>query len=198
MVELLPCPINAAWNSLERKRRLLWFNEPRNKLIASIVRALAQGDTSALRQAGMRLRREQRRRLSNACDITVLVESVRHAAALLRLLPGFVVLDAIADERGARRDHQELPRARSIGTIITLTRAWMDGIDTDVLVRATGGRGPLRLDGSPAQGVEVAVSTQLLIDFSDPSDASTRSDSALRLRQYRQQGLRLMTPKTKR
>jgi hypothetical protein len=198
LLELPPCPVDPKWDALARKRRLWWHHQQRNRIVGKLAVALARGDVKALRASGVRLSPEERRGVSKGWRVAVLVESLRHAAVLLELLPGWGLLDAVPDDcsgEGGKSGRTHTTTKMPAGTIITLTRAWKDEIDVDVLLRATGGRGRLLLDGSEPQGVEVAATAaRLVVDFVDSADAGAARDTACRVQDYRDQDLTVTEP----
>jgi hypothetical protein len=75
-VALPACPVDPAWDVLERKRRLLWHHQGRNSLVTGLAQALAKVDTDTLRKSGIKLTPEERRRGRKGWRVAVLVESV--------------------------------------------------------------------------------------------------------------------------
>src|SRR5262245_20328523 len=55
MTPLPPCPTSPRLGALERKRRLWWGDERRNRAVAAVARAVAAGDSEALLGLGLRL-----------------------------------------------------------------------------------------------------------------------------------------------
>ena len=191
MIELPSCPVDARWAALERKRRLLWHNATRNEFVARLAAALVEGDGPGLRSCGVRLSAQKRRQAREGWEVAILVESIRHGAALLKLLPSWELLDARAsdDDGQSNGSRESNDGKRPAGKIVTLLRAWKDGIDTNVLIRATGGSGRLVFDSETAQGVEIRAQVDLTIDFVDNADEQTVKDTESRIDSYRVQGL---------
>jgi hypothetical protein len=181
------CPVSPHWAGLERKRRVLWHNEPRNRALAAAARAVQEGEVKALRPLGVRLRRADLPRGRVGRQVVVLVESTEHGHALLGLLPGWEMCDAVPVEcvpGWEPDDHGMDPEPA--GRVVTLVFAALHGIEAGVLLRATGGRGKLWLDGFPPEkGVTAGV--PLVIDVNDDCDAQARMDTEVRVRDYREQ-----------
>jgi hypothetical protein len=97
LLGLLRRQVRRCCRGLARKRRLWWRKRRRNRLIAARARALAAGDIKALRQAGVKLRRRERRAARDGWAVAVLVESTEHGAALLELLPLWQLHHAVRD-----------------------------------------------------------------------------------------------------
>jgi hypothetical protein len=167
VVELEPVQTLNVRDALERKRRALWGNQVRNKVIARTATQLAN----------------ESKRLA-AKRVAVLVESPEHGRALARLLNGWPLLDRRPERRDGPRDDGELP-ARSI---VTYARARQLGIlDVDVLVRADGGGWPLPSIGFPRLTDAIRADVTL-VDFDDNGDARLTSDTQNRLSDYRGRG----------
>jgi hypothetical protein len=118
------------------------------------------------------------------------VESTEHGRELLRRLPDWKLIDAVPRSGpGHRQQGPNDPLAGLGQTIITLTAATkMPSLDTQVLIRATGGEWPLDLQGFPPVQVNQARTGIILIDCADDGDDSTRHDSRCRLREYVERG----------
>jgi hypothetical protein len=167
VVKLEPVPSLGVHDALERKRRAIWGNQVRNKVIARTATQLAN----------------ESKRLA-AKRVAVLVESPEHGRALARLLNGWPLLDRRPERRDGPRDDGELP-ARSI---VTYVRARQLGIlDVDVLVRADGGGWPLPSIGFPLLADAISADVTL-VDFDDNGDARLTSDTQSRLADYRGRG----------
>jgi hypothetical protein len=198
MLALPPCPADPEWGTLERRRRFWWHHAGRHRLVAKLARALAHADEEELRSSGLALTPEESRRAAKGWRAVVLVESRRHGAALLKLLPDWAFFDAAgaggADagkkDSGGRRDGSYASRAA--GWIVTLTRAWRGNIKAGALVRVTGGCGRLLLHGDQPQGVEVAAHVRLVVDFFDQSDGTATCESYQRIEAYRKQRLEVV------
>src|SRR4051794_31311793 len=70
-----PCEAAPRCAGLERKRRALWRNEKRNRLIATLARACQGGDVKALAELGICVRRSELPRGLKVRRVAVLVES---------------------------------------------------------------------------------------------------------------------------
>ena len=153
---------------LERKRALVWNNPSRNALIASMARALADGDERELDGTGFpdSVARSFVRECTRGRRVAVLVESTEHARALRPRLPDWAVMDAVQDPKtevvGLTGRGEDL----TMRLRVTLTRAAREPILADIVIRASGRSSPheprtlfdeLRTD-TPA----------LLVDLDDP------------------------------
>jgi hypothetical protein len=187
MIETPACPIDSRWAGLERKRRLLWHNSNRNQLIATVAQAFVRRDRKTLQECGL-----PRHEFHYGRTVVVLVESTEHGHQLLELMPGWAMLDASPKEDGLEFDSNYYAESKPPqGWVMTLVYADRSGIAADVLVRATGGRGKLRLNGFPNER-NSATSSALLIDFDDQGDFEARTDTALRVEDYRQNAFQMV------
>lgn len=119
----------------------------------------------------------------------ILVESKEHGHALLGMLPGWEMLDAVPvnySEGYAPDDDDEDAKSRA-GWIVTQVYAALHGMEAGVRVRATGGWGKLRLRDFPPEG-DITAGVPLVIDVADDFDEQARKDTELRVRDYREQG----------
>ena len=165
---------------LARKRAAIWHNDQRNEFIAAVVRAL----TGKAVHTSVRLLDHLDRdtvtilKAYRPATVSILVEGSEHGQALLELLPGWNLRLKTADASSA------IPCSHR--TIYSETRGADEDLDTDVLIRANGGRGPLNVNAFPRRG---GKSPQpLLIDLADDFDDAARTDTKLRLEQYRKRG----------
>jgi hypothetical protein len=176
---------------LERKRRTLWSNLGRNKVIATVAQALTHGGFKELRRFGVP--RWMRNRIRQFPDrmIAVLVESTEHAQELAALLPGWMVRSAVPGKGVAAHEKKMTGRgAARTGAILTQAYAGLHGLEADILIRATGGCGKLPLDDLvPEEG---ARPVSLLVDFEDAWDEQAKQDTMLRRRYYYDQGWRMI------
>lgn len=192
MVDVPSCPMNPAWDPVERKRRLWWHNDKRHLFVAGLAQALVTGDKDELRNHGIQLTHTERRHCRQGWRVAVLVESSRHGAAQLNLLPAWKLFVLGTDDtrrESAMRSSVTGKLVKTKGSIITLTRAWRKGISADVMIRATGGQGQLLLSGDKSTGLAMTVGVGLVIDFKDDSDDRTRQDTDARVRDYLRQGV---------
>jgi hypothetical protein len=175
--------------ALERKRRTFWLNDGRNDLIARVAAAFSTGERKQLWEAGLLLTDSGGITLTSRPAVTVLVESAEHARALLRLLPGWELLDAVPTPPGARPAFPREPfKLRPLDrTVVTsLAAARLTTLDADVLVRA-GPECPLELPGFPPRSMgprRVVV----LVDVADDCDGLARAAVGRRLRDYAARG----------
>jgi hypothetical protein len=168
--KLKPVPPLGIRDALEQKRRAIWSNQDRNKVIARAAIMVADGQASPSIRPG--------------ANVAVLVESPEHGRALAGFLEGWPLRERRPERWGKTRDDSEIP-ARSI---VTYARARQLGIlDVDVLVRADGGGWPLPSIGFPrlADGIGADV---ILVDLDDNGDARQASDTRNRLADYRGRG----------
>jgi hypothetical protein len=175
--------------ALERKRRAVWDNDPRNDLIAGVARALKAGDRAALWGYGL-FPDGDAAASAGGRAVTILTESPRHGRELLRRLPGWR-LWALAPPPGpvAEAIDDDPLRAWVLDNVI-LTWARADRIEafgTEVVVRADGQPWPLDFKGFPGRwpmpGPEV-----LLIDVADDFDGVAREATRARQRDYAARG----------
>jgi hypothetical protein len=190
-----PCSVCKHWAGLERKRRVLWHNQPRNRAVATAAKAVRERDLK--RALGVRLRKEDLPQGRVGRKVMILVESTEHAHAVLGMLPGWQMLDAVPVDypEGYAPDDDEDAEPPA-GWVVTLVYATLHGIEAGVLVRATGGSGKLRLRGfPPEEGVKAGL--PLLIDVNDEFDAQARMDTEVRVRDYKEQGWQVIEPALK-
>jgi hypothetical protein len=174
--------------ALERKRAAYWGNAGRNDLIATVARAFSACDEQALWGCGLLLADDGGTPPTSRPAVTVLVESTEHARELLRLLPGWEVLDAVPTPPGARPAFPKDPfRLRPLDKVIVtvLAAARLVTLDTDVLVRA-GPECPLELAGFPPRSA--GPRRVLLVDVADDGDGLARAAVGRRLRDYAARG----------
>jgi len=186
--------------ALERKRLSIWHNGPRNDYIAAVARALATGNVEEQWQLGIFDQgNEQTNEQTGGKlpQVTILTESTEHARELLRRLPSWELWSMSPEEW----DHR-WRRARAKGwsalvpysfdkKIITLAMASkLEGLDTDVLVRADGSPWPWNVPGFPPR-LPNPGRTVRLIDLADDGDADAVDAGRRRLRDYQSQGWRI-------
>lgn len=182
---------------LKWKRRAVWDNAGRNKLIAGVAAGLAKNARRTLRGLGVevdgvKLPGRSRQR------VVVLAETAEQARRLARLLPGWEVLAAVpveSEETGWNKEPD--PDDDPPGKIATLVYTARNGIACDILVRATAGTGRLVWDVIRGGGNKVGTTPALVIDIADQVDDREDKDAATRRREYREQGLKEARAATK-
>jgi superfamily II DNA or RNA helicase len=143
-VEVRWVPVRLNYNPVEKikdiyiKHSGIWFNAARNKLIAAVARAHEQEQT------------------------LIMVETLKHAQALQKLLPHYTIM------HGEKKLRQDLERAFKNGTLrhVISTMCWKQGVDfpqLQILIRADGqssniasvqiGGRVTRLSGDKAVGI---------------------------------------------
>lgn len=178
---------------LRWKRRAVWDNRERNRLVADVADGLAVAARKTLRKLGVkvgavRLPDRVRQR------VVVLAETAEHAWELEKLLPKWEVLEAVPveDEHagwGMPPDSEADPPPGTIATLVYVARY---GIICDVLVRATAGTGRLNWDAILGRGGRPGTTPALVVDFEDQSGTRERTDAEIRRREYREQGLEVL------
>lgn len=176
-------PTRASGRGLHRKRRAVWENRPRNRLVARVARALLEGDVDTLHESGVDVHCDE----LNARDrrVAVLVESTAHARELRSLLRGWQVLSVAPAELREPLARDAADVATGQGVIVTLLHAALRGLDADLVVRATGGRGEWLADGFPPRQRDTGRPAPLVIDLLDAVDKWARTDTRLRIADYR-------------
>lgn len=167
-----------------QRRRQIWENRPRNRLVARLALALRDGDVDGLRACGLAVSAEDLG--ADPRRVTVLVEGTAHARELRSLLGGWPVRDLVPRER---RDLHSLLAAtastESGNSVVTLLHATLVGMEADIVVRATGGSGEWLAQGSPA---EPPGRVPLIIDIADTCDDQPHTDTHHRISDYRRRG----------
>jgi hypothetical protein len=101
-VVMLPAPdcgiSPALWRELDRKYSWYWSNTTRNRAVAEVALGLRRGDLSQMRRVGLNPGVEKTRQ-----SIAILVESMIHARAMSRELPGWPTLTL--NSGGERNDN---------------------------------------------------------------------------------------------
>ena len=180
-------PASTAAAPLKRKREALWGNAERNEFVAGIANRVARKPRHLLRDLGVTseaVRWPERVRQR----VVILVEGVEHARRMQRLLPGWEVRHAVPVERepdDVEDDPNEPPPPGVVATLVYAARA---GLRCDVLVRATGAAGELDWDCVRGVGRSV-MAPALVIDVQDRFDDRSRTETDVRRREYRRQGL---------
>lgn len=182
MLQAPKCAIALANNvtALERKRTLYWGNVARNAFIATVARAVADNDWSALEEFGIAERDVERTRTDGDRRVALLVESTEHAHALSTLLPGWSIRAA-----GQRKMSGTAFTGTSVVTpkIMTVAYAAKRRIRADVLIRATGTDSPLNLRGYPTLWTH-QTRAALLLDFDDRQTRVAAQDTERRAEDY--------------
>jgi hypothetical protein len=183
---------------VERKRRMVWANMGRNKLIAELAVGMARNARRTLRGLGVddadvNLIDRVRQR------VVVLAETVEQARRLMIFLPGWEVLDAVPVEGeyagwGKEPDQDADPPP---GRIATLVYAARYGLGCEILVRATAGSGKLGWDSFRGGCNKKGTTPDLVIDIADHVGDREDTDAEVRRREYREQGLKEVKVTTK-
>jgi hypothetical protein len=188
------CPPAGGRSPVQRKRRGVWENWPRNARIADVAMGMVTRPKATLRRFGV-----------SAADVlpgvrrplvAVLAETAGHADRLEAVLPDWLMLTAPPVTTYPDGYEPEVPSADAEpppGRVLTLMYAARYGVGCDVLVRATGGTGPL--DWACVRGRENRRGTTpaLVIDIGDQDGRQQHPDAAGRRREYREQGLRILS-----
>jgi hypothetical protein len=185
------CRLATTQSALERKRAC-WHNAVRNQAIVELARALVSRDVQTLSRFGLGGRAILPANDDRARKLTILVESTEHGRELRARLPGWRMLDALPKEatEPTSKDEAEAP-CPGTRVIITTARAAIDGIDADVLIRATGGPWPLHMNGFPPVLEHGQVQEVLLIDFEDTFDKTAKADTRQRMMHYQMEGMQV-------
>jgi hypothetical protein len=187
MVESPALPTKVGGRGLGRKRRAVWGNRPRNRLVARVAQALCEGDVDTLRECGLELGEDELG--GEGRRVAVLVESTAHARELRSLLRGWPVYSVVPLEMRGHADEESLDSTSKVkGSVVTLLYAAVVGTDADVIVRATGGRGEWPAEDVRAERGGGRPRALLVIDFVDDLDDQARNDTRLRVRDYAHQG----------
>ncbi len=167
-------------DALQRKREAIWHSEKRNQLIGEFAQALADSHHDALMQMGLVDITDYHFARLQSPSVAILVESVEHARALARLLPGWSVVSACPTASGIGEP------AQSPHCIVTLQAArHYQILYVDAIIIATGVAAsalPTLVPGSPFQ-LEV-----LVIDLADDYDHTAREHACDRADDYTRRG----------
>ena len=184
--------------AVERKRRAVWANAGRNKLIAGVAAGLARNARRTLRGLGVdvadvNLPDRVRQR------VVVLAETAEQARRLKIFLPGWEVLDAVPVESEYAGwdkvpDPDADPPPGKIATLVYAARYWLG---CDILVRATAGTGKLCWDSFRGGSNKPGTTPALLVDIADRVGDREDTDTEIRRREYREQGLEELRAVTK-
>lgn len=183
LVPSASAPVKSGGRGLERKRRTIWKNRPRNRRVAQVAQALLAKDFETLRECGLyldlaELEGMRRRR------VAVLVESTAHARELRSLLRGWPIHHMVPLEL-RKPEAAESNQTAAEGFIVTLLYGGLEGVDADVIVRATGGQGEWVVEESLEEKLGDKTTSTLIIDFDDAFDQQARNDTRLRMHDYR-------------
>ncbi len=172
---------------LQRKRKAYWRNKPRNKFIASLVQAFVDRDRKELRRLGILAYLANPKTSFRGRGLTIVVESTEHGRELLSLIPSAIMVDAVPRETDEETDPAA---AMSSGpVIVAAVVAATAGINTDVVIRASGGASAITIKNfPPAVDKSQPERTVLLLDFNDTFDASAVNDTTQRVRDYEARG----------
>jgi hypothetical protein len=176
-IDVTTTATSSKWDARNRKQRLRWRNRARNTIIASVARALVEDDKNTLSNLGIVLPNTDVK-----SRIVILVEGTEHANQLHRCLPDWAVCSSVPTVSAKRNENKQ---AQPAGKIITLVYAMHNRADADILIRATGGSGGLRLGSSRWKP------PSLIIDFNDAEDMKSRLETNARVDQYRAENRRI-------
>ena len=179
------------------KREGLWRHGLRNRRIAALARALADGDRRRLdaKYPAVAARLEGRPR---PLKVAVLVENIEHALAVAGRLPGWPIVAGAhiatvglpgrpAGLLAQRRWAGAGTPARAIVTLAGLEGSALEKLD--VLVRADGGRHvPPALDGIAIRASAHVRRPLLLVDLDDRHHPRLREWARRRRAAYRERG----------
>jgi hypothetical protein len=158
------------------KRQALWWHGLRNRRLAALARALADGDYQRLdaELSGVAARLA---RPGGSLKIALLVENVEHAVAIAERLPGWPIVAGfhvttvglsarLAALLAQRRWSGAGTPARAIVTMAGLERSGLEKLD--VLVRADGGQHvPPALDGIVIRASAQIRRALVVVDIDD-------------------------------
>jgi hypothetical protein len=185
MVKSPPLAEKVKGRGLQRKRRMYWENRARNRFAAKIALAFAEKDLAALQECGLHLGEEELP--SKEVRVAVLVEFTAHARELRSLLRGWPVLSMVPLELRGREEDKPSIGVSATGRITTLRYGVREGIDADVIVRASGGSGTEVL-GELVRLEDQEKHVPILVDFLDEQDEQARNESRRRIGDYRRMG----------
>ena len=178
-------PAPAHLSPLDSKRQSLWWNASRNKFIAHIAQAIVADDNDKLAECGLFVSSNRFDRDPDWRTITILVESVEHATALLAILPGWKHYRAFA---GPSKPDPWNPTLHRILTRLAVSE--LLDLDTDVLILADGNSsGPPPACFPPT--VQIRPRSVLLVDIADDADDAMVKAGLTRHREYRRHGWRI-------
>jgi hypothetical protein len=139
-----PCKVDRRSRGLQRKRRTVWRNKERNRLIVEVALALGAHKVRELHRIGVRLRRKD---LPCTAKIVIMVEGTEHGRLLLPHLAGWRMMDMVRDGEDPASEVDAGDRRRAAGWVVTLCYAYAHGLHADVVLRATGGSDRVHQNG---------------------------------------------------
>ncbi|MEX2216527.1 MAG: hypothetical protein WD768_20610 [Phycisphaeraceae bacterium] len=174
-------PSVIAGNACEKKRDGIWLNDNRNDIVASVAIAAASGDIATLRRSGLLL--DQDKYTLNDAGVTVLVENVEHGRQLLQRLPDWMLRSRHEDLVSSEPGEENPGRTVYFHQITTLGYVAGQGVNTDVLIDATGGTahdghrpfGPYDRLGATAAGNRISTSRAVILIGGIPVTSSSRN-----------------------
>jgi len=185
----------------QKKRKLLWRNETRNKAIASLVK---------------RLEKERPNR-----QILIMAATLEHCLELRKWLPDYKLSYANINNKQIKRftraglwdPEKDTPLDRTARTALRndfetrklrkaiSTRTWGQGVDfveLDTLVRVDGGRSKIDATQIPGRVSRLCSSKEYgaVYDFWDSFDETALNASIARMKQYRKHGWKIILPES--
>jgi hypothetical protein len=173
-------------NIVEWKRKHIWTNDARNRLIARAARALTSNNSVALEMLGLREAANDLlgRNPTEPLSVAIIVANAEQGRELVRLLPGWSLKAAgytpppgklILDDR----------------EILTLARAAEELICTSVVIYAAGG--PDWWMEHARIGATWGPEGTLIVDITDRYDRQSAAETTSRAAQYRHRGYHEVT-----
>lgn len=181
-VFVLPAPaitVPTTDSPLAHKRAAYWHNAVRNRLVADVARAVLANDMTALTALGFPISNGILPHTTSLPRVLVLVESPEHGRELMTLLPGWPLLTTATADTVAS--------GLAPGIIATVPYVASHAVPPDVVVRATGGYGPLTVTGFPWPAT-FDQATPAVIDFDDGTYHLGRRHTNQRVTEYRHAG----------
>jgi hypothetical protein len=180
-----PCKVDRRSRGLQRKRRTVWRNKERNRLIADVALALGARNVRELHRLGVRLTHKD---LPRGGKLVIMVEGTEHGRQLLPLLPGWRLLHMVPGEEDSASEADAGDRQRAV---VTLSYAAHHGLQAYIILRATGGSDRVCQDGSRRRW---EPRTPLLLDLWDRWDSAARLDTSCRIGDYDELGWQFNIP----
>jgi hypothetical protein len=165
---------------LDRKKECFWHNPDRNKCVVDLARAIQSKNRRWLAKLPCWQTLVSTSPLAErkTYSVAILVESPEHARELQKALPDW---DVLISENGTTAGW---PNDQPLHQVIFTERAAqsLPLVDTDVLIRATGGRTPfpVREAGHDGEAPEAMV----ILDITDEGIDHVRSDTCQRRADY--------------
>ena len=187
--------------ALDRKRKAIWHNTPRNRMVAEIAAALAADKQEALWKHGIGLENDQiDLGAGTLARVAVPVEGPEHGRNLQKLLPGWPLLTAIPPAQGGGNEANNsstlmLPD-QSIVTLVYAGR--MKQLDPNVLIVASADDWTREIMSFPPRFKQPTAPLPrevLVIDLVDDYDDTAIRNTQQRLDAYRCRGWRLTGPR---